>query len=111
MHCMVPLKQVADIALGVSYDKTVTSTNPNEEGTVGLLRVGDELVVELPRDGRVVQAGVDQLRDALVESAGLDDVGDDDRVGRRSRDAPGALRFNQRRVDRVEPDFRAGGDQ
>ena len=38
---LVPLRQVADIALGVSYDKTVTSTNPKDEGTVGLLRVGD----------------------------------------------------------------------
>ena len=32
---LVPLKQVAEIALGISYDKTVTSTNPN---AVGLFR-------------------------------------------------------------------------
>jgi type I restriction enzyme M protein len=38
---LVSLKQVAEIALGVSYDKTMTSTNPKDEGTVGLLRVGD----------------------------------------------------------------------
>lgn len=68
---VVPLKEVADLALGVSYDKTVTSTNPKEEGTVGLLRVGDfsELGAK-PPSMRLTQEGATRLKQSQILRAG-----------------------------------------
>ena len=68
---LVPLKQVADIALGVSYDKTVTSTNPKEQGTIGLLRVGDfsDLGAKAP-SMRLTQEGATRLKESQLLRAG-----------------------------------------
>ncbi|MBK6689478.1 MAG: N-6 DNA methylase [Deltaproteobacteria bacterium] len=68
---VVPLQEVADLALGVSYDKTVTSTNQKEEGTVGLLRVGDfsDLGAKAP-SMRLTQEGATRLKQSQLLRAG-----------------------------------------
>jgi type I restriction enzyme M protein len=64
---VVPIKQVAALALGVSYDKSVTSTNPKDEGTLGLLRVGDffDLGAKAP-SMRLTREGATRLKQTHI---------------------------------------------
>ncbi|BDU78151.1 type I restriction-modification system methyltransferase subunit [Mesoterricola sediminis] len=68
---VVPLRQVADLALGVTYDKSVTSTNPKEEGTLGLLRVGDfsDFGAKIP-GMRLTREGAIRLKEKQLLRAG-----------------------------------------
>ncbi len=68
---VVSLKEAADLALGVSYDKTVTSTDHKDEGTVGLLRVGDfsDLGAKAP-SMRLTQEGATRLKQDQLLRAG-----------------------------------------
>ncbi len=68
---LVPLKQVSEIALGVSYDKTVTSVGAKEEGAVGLLRVGDfsDLGAKTP-SMRLTREGATRLKQSQLLRAG-----------------------------------------
>ena len=68
---IAPLRQVATIARGVSYDRTVASTSTRGEGTVGLLRVGDfaELGAKAP-SMRLTREGASRLKESQVLRAG-----------------------------------------
>jgi type I restriction enzyme M protein len=68
---LVPLKQVSEIARGVSYDKTVTSVDAKEEGAVGLLRVGDfsDLGAKAP-SMRLTREGASRLKQRQLLRAG-----------------------------------------
>lgn len=68
---LVPLKQVADVALGVSYNRTITTTNPQEPGAIGLLRVGDfsELGAKAP-SMRLTHEGAARLKESQRLRAG-----------------------------------------
>ena len=76
-----------------------------------LLRTAHQVVGERPGDRVVVVAGGDALRDPAVEASGLDEVGNDDRVAR----GPGRARRprlpDEVGIDRIEPEFRAAGDE
>src|SRR5262249_42722918 len=80
-------------------------------GAEDLLRLGDQVVGDLPGDGLVVEPLPQLFGEEVVEPAGLDQVGDDDGVGRGPGGAPGAVGGDFLRVDGVKPELGATGDQ
>jgi hypothetical protein len=91
---------VAIVAVGLAPDRLED-----------LLGLAHEHVGQLPGDIAVGEAGTQMLLERLIEAAGLDEVGDDDRIGGRARGAPGAILTHEVRVDRIEPEFGSGRDQ
>src|SRR5207249_240289 len=52
-----------------------------------------------------------QRRELLIEAAGLDEIGNDDRIGSRARGAQGAVARHQIGIDRIQPKLGAAGDE
>lgn len=71
----------------------------------------DELIGHLPGDFFVGKALVEEGLEIVVESAGFDEVRDDDRIAGRARSAVLFELGDEVGVDAIEPEFRAGGDE
>src|SRR5882762_530357 len=67
------------------------------------LGVLHELVGDRPGDCLVVELLGEELFQAIVEAAGLDQVGNDDRVGRGPGSAVGPVALDFVGIDRIEP--------
>ena len=75
------------------------------------LRLAHQLVGHPPGDLLVGQLLLDQLLHVVVEAAGLDQVGDDDRIRGGAGGPQGPILGDQLGIDRIEPDLGATGNQ
>ena len=97
--------------IDLETDVAVVAAGLLPDGQEDLLGVADQLVGHLPGDLAVVEPLPHQPLDVRVEPSGGHQIGHDDRVGRCAGGARGSIRADQVGVDRVEPEFRAGGQQ
>jgi len=64
-----------------------------------------------PGDVFVLKAVAHESSQIVVEPPGFNQIGNDDRIGSRSGDAPLTVAGDFIRVDGIEPNFGSGGDQ
>ena len=98
------------IALGVfdervqlKADIAVVAVRRVPDRKEDLLRLAHEHVGHGPGNFLILEAIAEQLGHFAIETAGLDQVRDDDRVGSRSSSAPGTIACDLVRIDGIEP--------
>ena len=69
-----------------------------------------QVVIQPPGNGLVVQALLGQLGDVIVKRPGFDDLGDNDRIGRRAAGTHGTVFLYVVGLNAIYPDFRSRRD-
>ncbi len=81
------------------------------DGLENFLCAADEFVGHVPCNLAIVHAFAHRLVEFVVEAASLNEVGNDDGIRRRPTGAELSVAANEVRIDRVEPQLGAAGDE
>ena len=92
-------------------DVAVVAGGRLPDGQEDLLGLVDQFVGHLPGDRGVVRLRRASTVELGVEAAGLDQVGQDDRIGGGPGGPPGPVADHQVRIDRIEPELGSASDQ
>jgi hypothetical protein len=92
-------------------DVTIVSAGLLPDGQEDVLSLLDEAIGHGPGDGGVVVTFGSEGGDFTVETAGLEQVGDDDGIAGSAGGSEGAVAGDELRVDGIEPEFGSGGDK